>query len=102
MNRSYPGKRGTPISSRGCTESQTLLFHRLCPVEGCGGELITCSKAVKIIDECVLFNPRQGRGAGGGGGCRKGERERDREERREGVVAREGGREAGKVLISAL
>lgn len=93
---------------RGCAESQTLQFHCLCPVEGCGGELITCSKAVKIIDECML-NPKTGPGKGGRGG-EEGEeeegvgreRERDREEGREGVVARERGREAGKVPISAL
>lgn len=68
------------------------------------GELITCSKAVKIIDEC-MFNPKTGTGSGGRRRVWEG-RERDREEGREGgregVVARERGREAGKVLISAL
>lgn len=64
------------MSFRACTESQTLPFHCLCPVEGCVGELITCNKAVKIIDECV-FNPKTGMGRVGGGGCRKGERDRE-------------------------
>lgn len=55
------------------------------------GELITCSKAVKIIDECV-FNPKTGTGRGGGGGCRKGERETERKGGRVWWLGRGGGR----------
>lgn len=61
-----------------------------------GWELTSCSRAVKIIDEC-LFSPQNG-GEGGG----EGEERKEREREREGVVVEEGGWEVGKVLISAL
>lgn len=69
-----------------------------------GWELITCSRAVKIIDECV-FNPQKENGGADGGAGMGGERgggRRGRERGREGVVVGEGGWEVGKVLISAL
>lgn len=47
------------------------------------GELITCSKAVKIIDECV-FNPKTGTGRWGEGEEEGVGRERERQRRREG------------------
>lgn len=91
-----------------CTESQTYINISL-SVSDEGWELISCSRAVKIIDECV-FNLQKGkgeggwkgRGRGGGGGEGWDGKERERKREREGVVLGEGGGEVGKVLISAL